>query len=973
MIRFCTLFLFISLTAFSQTGKITGKIIDAKTGETLPGATIILEGTTKGASADFDGNFSLNSVPVGKITLVASYISYDSKKITGVEVKENDVTNINVQLSPSSSQDLQEVTVTVELVKENNTALVLQQKNNISVSDGVSAETIKRTPDRNTSDVLKRVSGASIQDNKFAIVRGLNERYNASYLNGAALPSSESDRKAFAFDIFPSNMLDNIVITKTARPDMPAEFAGGIIEINTKSIPEKNFISVSAQGGYNTITTGKDQQYYKGSKSDWIGLDDGMRAMPKVIPEIENYPTLNASKAQLAKDVTTTDWGIYDKKFSPNYAFQLAAGYNIKLKDRDFIGVLASVTYNRTNSFFTANRNFFANANPDPNVPSQLANVYSDKTYATQTLAGGLLNLSCKITPNHSISWKNLYSINSDDRTILREGSANVNDPNPTLQKSNALWFTSNKITSTQLNGDHFIELLKLKITWVGSYSDVKRDIPNLRRNSYSRYTTFLDPMYPNSADTTYKADISSSSVGNGYGGSMFWSTLTENIKSFKADVSRPFKVSEHLKFELKLGGLMQFRERTFIARSFGYTTYGGAPGFGAVTFVDSILYEDQNHIFANQNMGLMAPGYGGFKLTEGTHAQDSYKAASNLKAAYAMVDIKFKQWFRGVFGARVESYRQMLTYPDKLFVVNKKYVTKDTTVLDILPSANLIFSLNDKQNIRVSYSQTLNRPEFRELAPFGFFDFNTQFFTSGNDSLKRAKIYNYDLRYEIYPGAGQLFSVTGFYKDFVNPIEQIALTNPNEISYTNLPKAKCYGAELEYRLVIGSFYKNDSNLIGKILNNLTLFANFAYIKSEVDISNQPNQAGSVIAKTRPLQGQSPYIFNAGLSYIDNVNGFSLSGMVNRIGERIYVVGNSSTQPAIWENGRTVVDLQFSKSFLKNKLEVRFTIRDLLAKTQLQYFYNNRDNDTRFDKKKDDVTSVFQYGTTYALQVSLKF
>ena len=223
--------------AVAQTGKISGTVLDSKTGETLPGATALIEGTGKGVSADFDGKFMLTGVPVGKVTLVISYISYNTKKIAGVEVKANDVTDISVLLDASTSQDLTEVEVVVTLNKENNTALILQQKNNASVSDGISSETIKKTPDRNTSDVIKRISGATIQDNKFAIIRGMSDRYNAAFINGAPLPSSESDKKAFSFDIFPANLLDNIVILKTATPDMPGDFAGGVIQINTKSIP----------------------------------------------------------------------------------------------------------------------------------------------------------------------------------------------------------------------------------------------------------------------------------------------------------------------------------------------------------------------------------------------------------------------------------------------------------------------------------------------------------------------------------------------------------------------------------------------------------------------------------------------------------------------------------------------------------------------------------------------------------------
>ncbi len=967
------LFIFISFSSLfkAQTGRVSGTILDAKTGETLPGATALIEGTTKGASADFDGKFAINNVPVGKITLVINYISYNAKKITGIEVKANDATDINVLLDPSTSQDLTEVEVVVTLNKENNTALVLQQKNNASVSDGISAETIKRTPDKNTSDVLKRVSGASIQDNKFAIVRGLNERYNAAYLNGAPLPSSESDRKAFAFDIFPSNMLDNLVITKTARPDMPGEFAGGIIDISTKSIPEKNFVAVSATGGYNTITTGKTQYYYKGGKTDWLGIDDGTRKIPSQIPAIDSYPFIKSEQADLAKSLPETDWGTYDKKYSPNTSFQVSTGYNIKLKERDFLGVIASLTYNKTNNFIKAVRKSFSDNN-DPNRPSQLDAVFTDNIYSYQILAGGLLNLSCKINSNNSISSKNLYSINSDDRTILRNGEGNLTDPNPTLGKTNAYWFTSNKIGSSQLIGDHYAPKIKLKIGWVGSYSNVKRDVPNLRRNSYGRLKYFSDPSNPDPNDTTYQAVISPSSVGNDYGGYMFWSKLDENIKSTKLDVSRSFKISEAFNFELKTGGQVQQRARVFEARQVGYTTYG--TGF-PIAFTNSLLTLPQSQIFTNQNMGLIAPGVGGFKLTEGTRPSDSYKASSNLVAGYLMTDLKYKQWFRAVIGARLESYNQKLTYPDALYVINKKEITKDTTVVDVLPSANIIFSPTDKQNIRLSYSQTLNRPEFREIAPFGFYDFTTLFFTSGTDTLKRAKIANYDIRYELYPGRGQLFSVSGFFKDFTNPIEQVARTNANEISYGNQAKATCYGAEIEYRIILGTFVKNDSSLMGKILNNLTLFTNFAYIKSSVDVSKLTSKPAGT-PNTRTLQGQSPYLFNAGLSYIDNDNGYSISAIVNRVGQRISVVGNYGSQPDIWENGRTVLDFQASKSFLKNRLEIRATARDVLAKTQLQYLYNKKDiNDknTNLVKGKDDIIRTIQNGSTYALQISYKF
>lgn len=963
-----TFFLFVSFSAYSQTGRISGKIIDAKTGETLPGATAIIEGTTKGGSADFDGNFSINNVPVGKVTLLVSYISYDTKKLTGIEVKANDVTNINVQLQTSSSQDLQEVVVVVEMNKENNSALVLMQKNNVSVSDGVSAETIKRTPDRNTSDVLKRVSGASIQDNKFAIVRGLNERYNAAYMNGAPLPSSESDRKAFSFDIFPSNMLDNLIITKTARPDMPGEFAGGIIEINTKSIPDKNFLYISSGLGYNTITTGKEKLYYKGGKKDWLGIDDGTRAMPKGIPDYGSFTTDPHEQATLAQNNYMGDWGIYSKKFAPNQSYQLSGGYNFKRKERDFFGILGGLSYNRNNSYFITERNSFINS-PSIDIPSQQERRYVDKNYTSQTLVGALLNLSLKFNENHSLSWKNLYSINSDDRTIRRDGPINISETNPSITKSHAFWFTGNKIASTQLNGDHYIPKPKLKFTWVGSYSNVQRDVPNLRRSVYTRFETFNDPFDPYPLDTVYRANVAVSTIGPDYSGGFFWSNTKENIKSFKGDVSRPFKWGKHVKTEIKMGGLAQQRIRSFYARQLGYTTYGQAGQ--KYKFKDSLLYLPEDKIFDPQNMGAISPspapgfpGVGGFKLSDGTRYSDRYSASSRLIAGYLMFDTKVKEWFRAVYGARVESYNQKLNAKRN---ANDTLHT-DTTVVDLLPSVNLIFSLTEKQNIRVSYSKTVNRPEFREIAPFAFFDFTTRYLLQGNDTVQRAIIHNYDLRYEYFPGRGQLISASLFYKQFKNPIEQILLTgngNNDELAYANAIRAKNYGFEIEYRVILGSILKKDSS---KFLNNLSVFTNFAYIKSKTDVSNV------VGAVERPLQGQSPYVVNGGISYIDNKKWFSFSTVVNRVGPRIYFVGNV-VEPSLWEQGRTVIDFQATKSFFKNKFEIRFNIRDMIAKKQKQYFYQNNvaGKTDKLEKEIDDLIWINTFGTTYSFQLSYKF
>lgn len=962
------LFLVLALSTYSQTGKITGKIIDAKTGETLPGATAVIEGTTKGASADFDGNFSLNNVPAGKVNLIFSYISYDSKKFTDVEVKENDVTNINVQLEPSSSTTFSEVVVVVEMIKENNAALTLMQKNNVSVSDGVSAETIKRTPDRNTAEVLRRVSGVTIIEDKFVVIRGLADRYNVSFLNNSPLPNTEADKKAFSFDIFPANMLDNIIVNKTATPDMPGDFAGGIVQINTKNIPDRNFISLSVNGGYNTITTGKKRMTYKGGKYDWLGVDDGSRSMPGGIPASNDFPQLNSTRGELAKNFKN-DWDLGEGKFDPNFSAQFAVGQNFKLKERDFFGVLFSLTYNNTKSFYQRGRYSFENASNA--IDPVLQDKYDFEIYGNQTLAAAVLNMSCKINENHSISFKNIGSISSDNRLIHSSGITGISgEPNPAINDITTRFFKSSTVYTGQLAGDHYIPKIKLKTNWVASYGNTVRNIPNYRTTSYSRLSKPNDPEDPYSVyyDTLPSAIIANATSGPDYSGYRLYSKLDENIKSFRVDVGRGFKISENFTQDVKVGGFYQFRNRTFYNRQLGLVK-------GSSKFKSSLVYLPQNEIFAEENMGQAIPsgvaGYpdsSGFLLFDLTKPSDVYDANSALFAHYIMLTSKYKKWLTAVYGLRIENFTQTIHGHKK----KNDTLTFVQGQVDYLPSVNLIFALNDKQNIRASYSKTLNRPEFRELAPFNFYDPELRILFTGNDSLKQCSINNFDLRYEIYPGRGQILSVSGFYKDFKNPIEMsVQEYASDEITFKNSPKATLYGAELEFRVILGALFKADSS---KFLNNLSFYSNLAYFKSEVEVF----YPGSTTEKyKRPMQGQSPYVINGGFLYNDNELGFSIGAMVNRIGERIYNVG-SKNEPDRWESGRTLLDLQASKTFLKNKLEVRFTVKDLLH--QSLYYYQNGDSKTSFDKKKDteilnskDFINFPQtFGTVYALQVSFK-
>lgn len=961
---FAVLFFTILSNAQAQEkGKISGKVTDKKTGEELIGVAIQIEGTSFGTVTDFEGKFTLSAAP-GAYNLVFQYVSYNKKIVGGVVVIAKEVANINVAME-QASQELSEVVIKAEAKRENVSGLLIQQKNAASVSDGISAEVVKKTPDRSTADVIKRVSGATIQDNKFAIIRGMSDRYNAGFINGAPLPSSETDKKAFSFDMFPANILENIVILKTGRPDLTGEFGGGIIQINTINIPEKNSFSISIGAGDNFQTTFQDfKTTQQGGKTDWLGFDDGSRAMPQGFQsvahtnDVREKNTISIENAKLFN----YKWGFKNTQALPNLNLQATLS-NVGLKGK--FGSVVAISYNNFNSRTFTDKYSYNIQGPQFNV-IKLTD-YEDTTYSNVILGSALWNLSYKITPNHQIAFKNIFSINTEDKVLTRRGVADMSAEPYLWNTSNARWFTQNNIYSGQLIGNHYFEKAKIKFNWNAGYSDIFRKVPNLSRMDRSKRTSSVDDSVPYKANINQRYVVAPSDAG-----SMLFLETVENIKSMKYDVSRMFNLGK-TKHELQIGGNHIIRERNFVARLFGYNSVTQGT---SVSRNDSILFLDDEHIFAPQNVGVLnltGRYKGGLMVVESTTPQDNYQAKSFTNAGYAMLDSRFlNSRLRFIYGARVEAYQQILEAN-----LYGKPTVKDTTVIDILPSVNVVYSLNEKINIRAAYYRTVARPEFRELAPFQFQDFTTALIMSGNDLLQRSLINNYDLRLEWYPGAGQVVSVSGFYKKIDNAIEQVldvGTTANFAVTFANAASAYNVGAELEYRFKLSSIFFTGETV--KLLNNTTLFSNFTYIQSRVDNTN--SNGGEV----RPLQGQSPYIINAGIQYLDNKSGWGAAVSYNVVGRRIAIVG-ATTNPNIWEAPRHVLDFQVSKNY-KN-WDIKINLRDALA--QNLTWYQDLDNNGKLTKGSLDVAkkelfhdynydNIFlntRYSATLSFSIAYKF
>ncbi|MCF8284064.1 MAG: TonB-dependent receptor [Sphingobacteriales bacterium] len=915
-------------------GKIIGKVVDKANNEPIIGLVVLIDGTSIGTQTNFDGQYELLNLKPGSYKLVFKYLSYNTKFVEGVIVNSGKTTTLNVAMEEQGKQ-LQEVVVRSTYKKESLGALYTIQKNNVSISDGISSDIIKKSPDRNTSEVLRRVSGASIQDNKFVVIRGLSDRYNVALINGSPLPSTEPDRRAFSFDIFPANLLDNMTVTKAATPDLPGDFAGGVIQLNTKDFPEEKFFNVNMGLSFNTISTGK--KYFENSskgKYDFLGVDDGTRAIPDGVPSEENYPS-SAKKAAAMSRLFQNDWG-YNENASaaPGGSFQILYGNKNKIADKDF-GYVYGITYSNSIRYNQIERQDFDNS-----IGKRF--IYQDDNYKNNISLGGLLNLSYQTGKNSKVSLKNIYNINTDINTIIRNGlNLEDNTPDTVKVKSYNYEFTSKKLLSSQVNFEKIFPTSNIKFKANGGVSVINRDEPDSRSLQYSNNIT-QSPDAPMLAQINFTPDKNARK---------FYSQLNEQTYSFGSDVTVPFNLFKD-KSSVKVGVYASKRQRDFSARFFGFKRQG-------FPISDSVLSLGPDHLFDVANLADSSRlPLKGFILEDITNPTARYNAQNNLSAAYIMFDNHLLKNLRVVWGARVESNNIQLESPGDSMKI-------DTTNIDVLPSVNFTYALTPKTNLRLAYSKTVSRPEFRELATFEYEDFITNTLIQGNPNIKRALISNYDVRWEYYPNAGEIISLTGFYKNFKDPIESVYLGGSNKTkTFQNVTEANNYGVEFELRKKF-NFLNSFDALAWEQWDNLVFYANVSLIKSTVDLRGNINAADSI----RPLQGQSPYIINAGLQYSEPNSGLNFSVLYNVIGRRIIEAGFLGYEN-VWEAPRNLLDVQLSKTFMEH-FELKMNVSDIL--NQKRVYYQDIDKNKVYNVDKDNKILSTSWGTTYSFSLAYKF
>jgi outer membrane receptor protein involved in Fe transport len=873
-------FLFTSVIFAQQKGTISGSTTDKTNNEVLIGTNVSIMGTDFGAASDLDGHYFIRNILPGTYRLKFSFISYQTIIIGNVVVTAGNDTKINVALPPLALET-KEVVVTAEALKTSEFSVLNIQKNSSNILDGISAELINKNNSSDGTDVLKRMTGITISDGRYAYIRGVSDRYNNTLLNGSSLPSTDPEKKSFSYDLFPANLIENLISSKTATPDKPADFSGGLIEIQTIEFPSKLIMNFSASSSYNSQTSFKDFVSYNGGNRDWSGMDDGARLLPSSINWQKvgrgNYTSEELQSIGLA---FANNWQTNSTTapIKGNFKINLGNSYNFS---KGVLGFITSFNYSNNDEITKLENNYYTFDGPRFE--------YKGFNYANAVAWNGMLNLSLKLGQSHKVSLKNIYNQNMENETTLFEGPSYYF---PDYRKSTSLRFISRALFSTQFIGEHHFGLLKgLSADWNLNYGNSKRDEPDARRYVYSR--DLYEPesafrfLLDQSLSTRFYGNLDDTNLG---------ASMNLGMKLFK-NPSLP---------DVKFGFHYDKKERTFDARTFGFWNVPG----GNFMAEDQLMTKSVEEIFAPQNFGNRF-----IEVIEITKASDSYNSKQFVTSGYLMTHFTLFSDLKVITGVRYEKSEQKLNS----YTVTNEPMSVNSTYNDVLPSLNLAYAFTEKLNIRAAFSKTLARPEFRELAPFSYFDFLTYELVEGNPELKRSLITNLDLRFEYYPSNLELLAVSGFYKKFDDPIEQVLIAasafQPIR-SYENAKEATNFGLEVEI--------KKRLDFISPYLNCISFVGNVSLINSEISL----NGGNGFQVTKRPLQGQADYISNFGLYYEDISGKWGASLIYNRVGEKISRVGFANLGDII-ELPRNQIDFSGSAKLFEN-ITLKLSAKDLL-------------------------------------------
>ena len=919
-------FMQLSVMLYSQ-NTIKGVVTDAETGETIIGCNIMLQGTTIGTITGMDGEYAFNNIPSGTYNVIYSYISYE-KQIQKITIaKDSKIVN-NVKLQSSSTQ-IKDVTVTAQRRTDTEISMLSVTRQGLTIANGITSQQIARSQDKDASEVIRRVPGVSIRDGKFVIVRGLTERYNSVWLNGSSTPSSESDVRAFSFDVIPSGQIDNILIYKTPAPELPADFAGAMINIKTKSLIDRNSVSVSASVGYSENTTFGDFYTYQGGSTDWLGYDDGTRAIPSIVPSSDEYialvnSTTNSKIEQIERINSisksfSTIMTPYKNTAKPDADVQFSINRRFALGSVS-IGSITAIGYN-------SSRNSESGIKADYSNFTDTAYTFNQSSNVDKVRVSALSNWTLTFGNNQKIEFRNLFNNTGASKTVLKDGFDIYRE---NFDRAYEMSYESRATYSGQLAGNHSFNGENSKLDWVGGYSFANKNQPDMR---YVNSTLYKYGDLTNNYVINMSREVTLNSKGRLY------LKNNENIWNGAINFSHKFEFN-NFKPELKTGIYYEKKSKDVTSRSFGYIWKNNNYSLleiPVMTHNDSAAFTDAmfkslQDIFENK-----IDFKNGIIMGESTNKSNSYSANNDLLAVYLGLNLPVLKSWSVYLGTRVEKNKLVLDGFNRQLLIPINVNHDD---LDFFPTINSTINLTDDLLFRIAGGRTINRPEFREISPFTFYNFEERVLIYGNDSLQNCYINNADVRFEWYPTAEEIVSIGAFYKDFTNPIEahMIVQSGGNaDFTYFNAKKAKTYGLELDIRKRLHEFEKTSMSF----LSNFTFVVNASIIKSIINVEESTTERNGI----RTMQGQSPYTINVGAYYNDRKSNFMTSIMYNKVGERIHAVGNVH-HPHIFEQPFNSLDLTIEKSIFKN-VNIKFGVKNLL------------DDDVIFNQtaeKFDDIT-----------------
>ncbi len=869
--------LFVVPASGQQAGRVIGRVLDAASARPLVNAQVYIgDGSTGvGALSDLNGRYVLTNVPVGLVTVTVQQLGYGTKSVTEVEVRSNETTTLDITLEESAVA-LEGIMITADREEGSNAFLLDQRRTATALVEAVGAEEISRRPDSDAADVAQRMTGVTVTDGKYVFVRGLGERYSQTSLNGSAMPSPEPEKEVVPLDLFPAGLLESMVTQKSYTPDLPADFSGGTVKIETRDFPNEFTMRAGMTASYNSLNGSEAGflHYARGGR-DFLGMDDGSRAAPDVVQQLVGpvrgggrLPDDPAQRIQIGeayRDLSA------NQGFSPiaggnapvSRGFDLSVGGRNSVLDGGEFGYFLAGTYKdnymvrddeierkwRTSAFDSATAGF-----AKPNVDYAF-------TRGTRTVNWGTIgNVAFKPNPNQKIALKTTVNLSTDDegRTYFGE---NEEDIGATIRSERSRWVERLMLWG-QLSGEHRL-FADSDLDWRVTAARADRNEPLIRETIYDQN--------PSSGDF-YLLDFTES-------GRYFYSELTDDDLSAEVNWSVPFELFSR-DATVKVGGAFRNRTRDFGARRHNWRFAGGT-----VADLDSEL----------QTGAIVASGprRDEFAISEVVEPGDVYQADDRRTAGYAMVDFNVTSRLQAVLGARVESYELGLTSRGE----SLRDSTQMGTVTDVTPSLNLTYSVSDDVKLRGSVSRTLDRPEFRELAPFQFTEATSLRQLVGNPALTPATIRSGDLRVDWFPAPGEMISVGGFYKDMKNPIEQVFIAAASSAySFQNAEKASVVGIELDVQL--------QASRLHTVLEGVSFSGNYSWIDSEVTVV--PGGIFQPTNERRALEGQAPYVLNLGLNYAHDL-GLEAGVFFNRFGPRITAAGGGGV-PDIREISRNSLD-----------------------------------------------------------------